>query len=629
MHKVSWALCLWCMSAAAFGFELTGPERAPLDTDVALNVSGADPKSFVTIVPTETPEGSYDRYQYTRNGSLRVPAPASVGNFEIRLLAAEPPYPTLARKPIEIYRPETRMDAPARVAIGTEFDVQWQGPSASREFISLLPADAPDGDYDDYQYVRGDGSGTIRLKTPAQPGAYELRYMTGSQRVVIGRQPLQVTDVAASVRFAPSIGIGSQLRVDWNGPGHPRDFITIVAADAGPKDYGDYEYTTQSPILINVPETPGAYEVRYLTADSERILARAPLMVVAASANVQAADVVEAGGEVEVTWTGPNNALDYIAITKIDDPKAYLEYTYTKRGNPLLLRAPRAVGDYEVHYLTGRDNLSLARRAIKVTPGPALGTLRVIDAPSNANPASTAGIALILDASGSMRQKLGGERRIDIARQVLDQLVQRDIAPGTPIALRVFGHQKPDACDTERVVALGPLDRARMGAALRAIEAKNLAKTPIAASLAAVRDDLAGLEGQALVILVTDGEETCGGDPAAEIAELRQSGFQVVLNVVGFAVDEYALQRDFAHWAELGGGAYFSAADAEALALSLQQAIRMPYGVYAGADRVASGVVGGEAIPLKAGDYEVRVGDRRLQVTVQADSDSLLDLQAR
>jgi hypothetical protein len=61
----------------------------------------------------------------------------------------------------------------------------------------------------------------------------------------------------------------------------------------------------------------------------------------------------------------------------------------------------------------------------------------------------------------------------------------------------------------------------------------------------------------------------------------------------------------------------------------LQQAIGTPDGVYAGADRVASGVVGSKAIPLKAGNYDVPVGDRRLQVTVQADSASLLDLQAR
>jgi hypothetical protein len=49
-----------------------------------------------------------------------------------------------------------------------------------------------------------------------------------------------------------------------------------------------------------------------------------------------------------------------------------------------------------------------------------------------------------------------------------------------------------------------------MGAALRAIEAKNRAKTPIAASWAAVREDLAGLEGQARVILVTGGVDLRG-----------------------------------------------------------------------------------------------------------------------
>lgn len=625
MPKNCWLPCLLWLSAAAHGLELKSPDRAPLDTDVAVIVSGADPKSFVSIVAPQTPEGQYDRYQYARTGTISVPAPATVGTFEVRLLAAERPYATLARRPIEIHLPETHLDAPASVAIGTEFDVQWRGPSASREFISLVPVAMPDGEYADYKYVRGDGAGAVKLTTPAQPGAYELRYMTGSKRVVIGRRPLQVGDVAASVRFAPSIGMGAKLSVEWSGPGHPRDFITIVSPDAALRDYGDYEYATQSPLLISVPETAGVYEVRYLTADSERILARGPLTVTAVSASVQAADSVEAGSEVAVNWNGPNNDLDYIAITEVGDPKAHLKYTYTKRGNPLIVLAPKQAGDYELHYLTGRDDVSLARRAIKVTPGPELGTLKVIGKGADAAGSAATSIELILDASGSMLQKLGGQRRIDIARNVLDQLVQRDIAPGTPVALRVFGHQKADACDTERVVALAPLDRASLGATLRAIEAKNLAKTPIAASLAAVAGDLAGVEGQALVILVTDGEETCNGDPVAEIARLRQSGFQVALNVVGFAVDEYALEQEFARWAELGGGAYFSAGNAETLARSVRQAIRPPYGVYAGAQRVASGVVGGDAVSLKAGSYEVHVGDRRLPVTILPESESLVE----
>ncbi|MCB1589973.1 MAG: VWA domain-containing protein, partial [Xanthomonadales bacterium] len=228
----------------------------------------------------------------------------------------------------------------------------------------------------------------------------------------------------------------------------------------------------------------------------------------------------------------------------------------------------------------------------------------------------------ILDASGSMLQKLSGQRRIDIARQALQSLVRQDIQAGTPVALRVFGHRQPNACDTDLLVPLAPLDAAAMGQRIAGIEAKNLAKTPIAASLAAVADDLTGVEGRAIVILVTDGEETCGGNPEAAVQQLRQQGFEVVLNIVGFAVDDYALEQDFRRWATLGGGAYFQAKDAAALSRSIAQAAQQPFSVLDGERPVAAGVLGGEAISLKPGRYTVRALGRSQIVEVQAGTEA-------
>lgn len=197
----------------------------------------------------------------------------------------------------------------------------------------------------------------------------------------------------------------------------------------------------------------------------------------------------------------------------------------------------------------------------------------------------------------------------------------------TRVALRVFGHRKPDACDTELLRPLGVLDRSAMRAQIAGIEARNLAKTPIADSLRAVASDLQGVEGRALVVLVTDGEETCGGDPAAEIARLQQQGFRLVLNVVGFAVDEHALEREFARWAELGGGAYFSARDGAALAAGIGQAVRLPFVVYRDGRRVAAGFVGGDAVPLPVGTFEVEVGGQRHAVEIRADAETRLQAE--
>jgi NAD(P)-dependent dehydrogenase (short-subunit alcohol dehydrogenase family) len=147
-----------------------------------------------------------------------------------------------------------------------------------------------------------------------------------------------------------------------------------------------------------------------------------------------------------------------------------------------------------------------------------------------------------------------------------------------------------------------------MNAIIAGINAKNLAKTPIAASLRLVAADLAGATGQKVVVLVTDGEETCDGDPAAEIANLRAQGIDVRVNIVGFAVDDAALQATFEQWATLGGGSYFNANNAGELDAAVNQALAAPFRLLdATGAEVASGVVNGEAVALPAGIYTVEV----------------------
>ena len=127
-------------------------------------------------------------------------------------------------------------------------------------------------------------------------------------------------------------------------------------------------------------------------------------------------------------------------------------------------------------------------------------------------------VEVILDASGSMLQRLEGERRIEIAKAAVEHLLGDVLPAGAPFALRVFGHREADSCRTDLEIALAPLEVAMARSKVRGVEAKNRAKTPIGASLLAAKDDLAGVEGPATVVLVTDGEETCEGDPPAAIS---------------------------------------------------------------------------------------------------------------
>ena len=199
-------------------------------------------------------------------------------------------------------------------------------------------------------------------------------------------------------------------------------------------------------------------------------------------------------------------------------------------------------------------------------PGP--GFLNVV---AKKQGMSGGAVELILDASGSMLKRLDGKRRINIAKEVLTKAVTEVIPAGTPVALRVFGHKKPNACKTDLEIKLKPLDPASAKKTISKINAKNLARTPIADSLAKVESDLGKAKGKKIVILVTDGEETCEGKPAEVLKKMADKGFDIRLNIVGFAIDDADLKRQFENWAEQGGGKYFDASDEASLNQSVNR----------------------------------------------------------
>jgi hypothetical protein len=240
--------------------------------------------------------------------------------------------------------------------------------------------------------------------------------------------------------------------------------------------------------------------------------------------------------------------------------------------------------------------------------------------------ASGVAVELVLDTSGSMLQPLAGSSRADVAKQALVDLVTTTLPSGMPVALRVFGAQ-PESCETTLAVPLQPLDPAAMTAAIRDLPIVNLVRTPIGASLAQVAADLAGVPGPKIVVLVTDGEETCGGDPAAAIQGLVAQGIDVHVNIVGFALEDDALKAQFEEWARLGNGRYIDAADAGELGGAIAAAVQAPFRVLdASGTVIATGVVGGDPVAVPAGTYSVEVLSdpvRRFEGVVVTDGDAL------
>ena len=232
-------------------------------------------------------------------------------------------------------------------------------------------------------------------------------------------------------------------------------------------------------------------------------------------------------------------------------------------------------------------------------------------------------IHFIFDASWSMRVAIDADdtSRIGIAKEALRGVVE-ELPAGVPVSMRVFGNIEGNyACRTDLMRPVQPLDREQFLTEIEDVYPIWNANTPIAASLAKVQEDLAGVNGPVTVVLLTDGEETCGGDPAAEIQALQDAGFDVRVNVVGLKIDDEALKTEFARWAELGGGEYFDvSADSTALQTALTAAMSVPYTVQdAAGTSVATGIVGADPIILPSGEYTLVIGNSERPITITPD----------
>jgi hypothetical protein len=594
-------------SAAAAAPSIKAPPTAKVGSLLTLEATGAgNPRDFVTVVKKGAREGSYDAYVYVAPGKLKLQLPGTAGEYELRVCGAASPYPTLARQALKIEGAAATVQAPATLKAGAQFEVTWTGPANPRDYITIGNAERK---YLDYKYTR-DGS-PVKITAPEAPGEYEVRYILGQGDTVIATQKVTVGSMSASLTVPAQVAAGAKVSMSWTGPGNPRDYLTVVKAGAAERTWGRYEYVSKgNPITMIAPDAPGEYEARYLSAQNNT-LARAKFTVGPVTGTLSGPPQAAAGESIKVSWKGPDNPRNFITIV----PKGAREgeysasYAYTApQKNPVNLLAPLQPGDYELRYSTAESYYTIARASLKVVPAKLeAGKIAVTQASGTTN---SGAVELILDASGSMLQKLGTVRRIDIAKQTLAKLTSSTIPAGTPFAMRVFGREV-DSCQTELDVPLSPLNPAAVGQRIAALDAKNGAKTPIGASLAKVADDLKSVKGEKLVVLITDGEETCGGDPAAEIDKLRKAGIGTRVSIVGFALDDQQLAATFRRWSDLGGGAFFDAKDAAGLQKSLEAALRPGFEVVNSQGQVlASGIVGGEPVAAPAGDHTVRVRGR-------------------
>ena len=151
-------------------------------------------------------------------------------------------------------------------------------------------------------------------------------------------------------------------------------------------------------------------------------------------------------------------------------------------------------------------------------------------------------ILFILDGSQSMLAEWESGTKMTVAQDLLVELVDslKDLG-NIELALRVYGHQKPvppqNCNDTKLEVPFSKRNFQKIKNKLRSIRPKGT--TPIAHSLELSINDFPDCkECRNIIILITDGIESCDGDPCAVSLQLQKSGIILKPFVIGIGLDE-------------------------------------------------------------------------------------------
>jgi Ca-activated chloride channel family protein len=182
-------------------------------------------------------------------------------------------------------------------------------------------------------------------------------------------------------------------------------------------------------------------------------------------------------------------------------------------------------------------------------------------------------VLFVLDASGSMEAMWGTEKRMDIAKVTLYNLVDslEKANPNIEVALRVFGHQyhksENNCTDSKLEVPFAPLNALAIKEKLS--EIKPNGNTPIAFSLIQSAQDFDD-DKDAInsIILITDGLENCEGNPCDAAKHLNEKRISINPFIIGLDIQDDLINAFDCI------GTFVNAKDEQTLKIVLQKAVK-------------------------------------------------------
>lgn len=217
----------------------------------------------------------------------------------------------------------------------------------------------------------------------------------------------------------------------------------------------------------------------------------------------------------------------------------------------------------------------LAALAAGLLPSPALAD----DGPGTGEgtPKESPKVELVLDVSGSMRARdIDGQSRMAAAKQAFN-----DVLDATPEEVRLgirtlganyAGTDKKLGCeDTRQLYPVGKLNRVEAKTAVATLAPTGF--TPVGPALLGAAKDLEGGDATRRIVLITDGEDTCGPlDPCVVAREIAAKGTHLVIDTLGL-VPNAKIRQQLTCIAEATGGTYTAVQHKDQLSKRVKQLV--------------------------------------------------------
>ena len=193
---------------------------------------------------------------------------------------------------------------------------------------------------------------------------------------------------------------------------------------------------------------------------------------------------------------------------------------------------------------------------------------------------------IVFDASGSMSgngwgygsESAGSVPRIDKVRKAM-----REILPSVTrfrrVGLITYGSGAWNQCSIRLDLKPTPNAADHIMAAIDAL--RPAGRTPLTEAVAQAADVLDFRHKPGLIVVLTDGEETCGRSPCELGKQLHAAGFKLTVHVVAFRYEGYSWTggssvMDLMCVAKENGGLYVKANSEEELVEALEKTLDCP-----------------------------------------------------